>query len=71
MRMIKEIILMMMTLNIMSSHNLRCFFYFHSSEWGILGTYNLLTILYSLLIYNLGLNVSTLKYALELGLHWN
>jgi hypothetical protein len=71
MRMIKEIILMMMTLNLMSSHNLRCFFYLHSSEWGILGTYNLFTTLYSLLLYNLGLNVSTLKYALGLRLHWN
>jgi hypothetical protein len=48
MRMIKEMILMMMTLNLMSSHNLRCFFYLHSSEWGILGTYNLFTTLYSL-----------------------
>jgi hypothetical protein len=71
MRMIKEIILIMMTLNLMSSHNLRCFFYLHSSEWGILGTYNLFITLYSLLIYNLGLNASTLKYALGLRLHWN
>jgi hypothetical protein len=31
----------------------------------------LFTTLYSLLIYNLGLNVSTLKYALGLRLHWN
>jgi hypothetical protein len=71
MKMIKEIILMMKTLNLMSSHNLRCFFYLHSSEWGILGTYNLFTTLYSLLIYNLGLNVSTLKYALGLKFHCN
>jgi hypothetical protein len=70
-RMIKEIILMMMTLNLMSSHNLRCFLYLHGSEWVILGTYNLFTTLYSLLIYNLGLNVYTRKYALGLRLHWN
>jgi hypothetical protein len=70
MRMIKEIVLMMKTSNLMSNHNLRCSFYLHSSEWGILGIYNLFTTLYSLLIYNLGLNVSTLKYALGLRLHW-
>jgi hypothetical protein len=37
-RMIKEIVLMMMTLNLMRSHNpwqLRCFFYPQSSGWTI------------------------------------
>jgi hypothetical protein len=50
MRMIKEIVLMMMTLNLMSSHNprqLRCFFYPQSSEWAIVA---------------LQLNVSDVKY---------
>jgi hypothetical protein len=50
MRMIKEIVLMMMTLNLMSSHNprqLRCFFYPQSSGWAIVA---------------LQLNVSDVKY---------